>query len=75
MPTQAEHPLPVPKDNMPPIHPGEYLRDELEEAGLSIREVGELLDKLGVWIPGYGFTHAGPTPPHQDRPRFDRFMC
>lgn len=34
-----------PKNNMPPIHPGEYLRDELEETGLSIRE---LADALGV---------------------------
>jgi hypothetical protein len=23
--------MPVPKDNMPPIHPGEYLREELQE--------------------------------------------
>ena len=35
----------VPKDNMPPIHPGEYLRDELEELEISIRE---LADALGV---------------------------
>lgn len=37
--------MPLPKDNMPPIHPGEYLRDELEELGISIRE---LADALGV---------------------------
>jgi len=35
----------APKDNMPPIHPGEYLRDELEDTGPSIRE---LADALGV---------------------------
>lgn len=37
--------MPVPKDNMPPIHPGEYLRDELEELGISVREFA---DALGV---------------------------
>ena len=37
--------MPVPKDNMPPIHPGEYLREELEELGISVRA---LADALGV---------------------------
>lgn len=37
--------MPHVKPNMRPVHPGEYLRDELEETGLSIRE---LADALGV---------------------------
>lgn len=32
-------------DNMPPIHPGEYLRDELEELAISARAFA---DALGV---------------------------
>jgi len=32
-------------DNMPPIHPGEYLRDELEELAISARAFA---DSLGV---------------------------
>jgi antitoxin HigA-1 len=35
-PTMA-HPI----DNLPPIHPGEFLRDELEALGLSARKFAE----------------------------------
>ncbi len=30
-----------PTDNLPPIHPGEFLRDELEALGLSARKFAE----------------------------------
>jgi addiction module HigA family antidote len=30
-----------PVDNLPPIHPGEFLRDELEALGLSARKFAE----------------------------------
>jgi len=35
--------MPAPKDNMPPIHPGEYLRDEIDELGISVRELAKAL--------------------------------
>jgi antitoxin HigA-1 len=31
-------------DNMPPIHPGEFLREELDELGLSARAFADALD-------------------------------
>lgn len=34
----------MPKRKLPAIHPGEHLRDELEELGLSARAFAKLLD-------------------------------
>jgi antitoxin HigA-1 len=34
----------TPVDNMPPIHPGEFLREELDELGLSARAFADALD-------------------------------
>lgn len=59
----SEFPLPIicgidgdamsigrPKSGMRPVHPGEILREELEELGLSANALAERLDITASWV-------------------------